>query len=76
VGLQQETVWTVPLYTDVRLVFYRRDLLEKAGIDEKNAFQTPKNFAKTIQGFEMWGKKVGGHMWRVTGDVFDSWVNV
>lgn len=24
----------------------------------------------------LWGRQVGGHMWRVTGDVFDSWVNV
>jgi alpha-galactosidase len=24
----------------------------------------------------LWGRKVGGHMWRVTGDVYDSWVNV
>ena len=24
----------------------------------------------------LWGRQVGGHMWRVWGDVFDSWVNV
>ena len=24
----------------------------------------------------LWGRKVGGHMWRVSGDVFDSWVNI
>jgi alpha-galactosidase len=24
----------------------------------------------------LWGRNVGGHMWRVSGDVFDSWVNV
>lgn len=24
----------------------------------------------------LWGNDVGGHMWRVSGDVFDSWVNV
>ncbi len=24
----------------------------------------------------LWGKKVGGSMWRVSGDVFDSWVNI
>jgi alpha-galactosidase len=23
----------------------------------------------------LWGRKVGGHMWRVSGDVYDSWVN-
>jgi alpha-galactosidase len=24
----------------------------------------------------LWGRGVGGHMWRVSGDVFDSWVDV
>ena len=24
----------------------------------------------------LWGRKVGGHMWRVSGDVFDSWINI
>jgi alpha-galactosidase len=24
----------------------------------------------------LWGRKAGGHMWRVSGDVFDSWVNI
>ena len=24
----------------------------------------------------LWGRQVGGHMWRVSGDVYDSWVNV
>jgi alpha-galactosidase len=24
----------------------------------------------------LWGRNVGGHMWRVSGDVFDSWINI
>ncbi|MBA3468742.1 MAG: glycoside hydrolase family 27 protein [Herpetosiphonaceae bacterium] len=24
----------------------------------------------------LWGRAVGGHMWRVTGDIFDSWVSI
>ncbi len=24
----------------------------------------------------LWGADVGGHMWRVSGDVFDSWINI
>jgi len=24
----------------------------------------------------LWGRKAGGHMWRVSGDVFDSWINI
>jgi alpha-galactosidase len=25
---------------------------------------------------QLWGRKAGGHMWRVSGDVYDSWVNI
>ncbi|WP_160319535.1 glycoside hydrolase family 27 protein [Herpetosiphon geysericola] len=25
---------------------------------------------------QLWGRSVGGHMWRVTGDIFDSWVDI
>lgn len=24
----------------------------------------------------LWGRKAGGQMWRVSGDVFDSWINI
>jgi alpha-galactosidase len=24
----------------------------------------------------LWGREVGGHMWRSTGDIFDSWVDI
>ncbi len=24
----------------------------------------------------LWGREAGGHMWRVSGDVFDSWVSI
>jgi alpha-galactosidase len=24
----------------------------------------------------LWAREVGGHMWRVSGDVFDSWINI
>jgi len=27
------------------------------------------------RGPHLWGRNVGGHMWRVTGDIFDSWVD-
>jgi len=28
------------------------------------------------RGPHLWGRSVGGHMWRVSGDISDSWVNV
>lgn len=42
-------VWAIPRTTDTRLVFYRRDLLERAGVDEQTAFQTPEQFERTLQ---------------------------
>jgi len=42
-------VWAIPRTVDTRLVFYRRDLLERAGVDERTAFQTPEQFEQTLQ---------------------------
>ena len=28
------------------------------------------------RGPHLWGRSVGGHAWRVSGDVFDSWINI
>ncbi len=39
----------VPWHLDTYLVYYRRDLLEKAGINEATAFLTAENFHSTLQ---------------------------
>lgn len=38
----------LPWATDVSLVFYRRDLLQKAGIKEEDAFSSPARFDETL----------------------------
>jgi multiple sugar transport system substrate-binding protein len=43
------TVWALPWTGDVRVVYYRRDLLEKAGVDESGAFTTPQAFEQTLR---------------------------
>ncbi len=48
-GTSQGSVWAIPWLTDISLVCYRRDLLAKAGVKEENAFQTPGQFAQTLQ---------------------------
>jgi multiple sugar transport system substrate-binding protein len=40
--------WAVPWLADIRLLYYRRDLLEQAGIDEKTAFTTPAALETTL----------------------------
>jgi len=40
--------WSVPWSADTRCIFYRRDWLEKAGIEESSAFSTFDNFEGTL----------------------------
>jgi multiple sugar transport system substrate-binding protein len=49
-GLSAENeVWAIPWLTDVSVVYYRRDWLAKAGVDEKAAFQTSEQFEQTLK---------------------------
>jgi ABC-type glycerol-3-phosphate transport system substrate-binding protein len=43
-----KAIWAVPLGGDARVVFYRRDLLEQAGIDETKAFTNVSRFENTL----------------------------
>jgi multiple sugar transport system substrate-binding protein len=45
---ERGTVWAIPWMTDLRLVYYRRDLFRKAGVDEAGAFSTPERFEETL----------------------------
>ena len=48
-------VWGVPWSTDVRLIFYRRDFLEKAKIDPTLAFSHIQDLAQTIESLKAHG---------------------
>ena len=48
-GASSGSVLAIPWMIDLSLVYYRRDLLAKAGVQEKNAFQTPERFEQTLQ---------------------------
>lgn len=43
-----ETIWSVPWTADTRAIFYRRDLLHAAGIEETTAFKDAIEFEKTL----------------------------
>ena len=42
-------IWSMPWTTYTFIIAYRRDLLEKAGVDESTAFATPDAVDKTLQ---------------------------
>jgi len=42
------TVWAVPWLVDTRILYYRRDLLKRAGIDADEAFRTPTSLVQTL----------------------------
>jgi multiple sugar transport system substrate-binding protein len=48
-------VWSIPWVADVRVVYYWRDLLEQAGVDESSAFGTPDRFHATLQSLQAAG---------------------
>jgi multiple sugar transport system substrate-binding protein len=48
-GASRGSVWAIPWMIDLRLVYYRRDLLAKAGVNEEDAFQTPARFEQTLR---------------------------
>lgn len=51
-------VWSIPWFLDTRLIHYRRDLLQQAGVDEASAFQTPEQLLDTLQRLKASGVSV------------------
>ncbi len=41
-------MWAMPWLSNARFVFYRRDVLKHAHLDETAAFRTPQQFAQTL----------------------------
>ena len=50
--------WSVPWSADTRCIFYRKDLLEKAGIDEDTAFDSLEHFEDTLTRLQESGVRV------------------
>jgi multiple sugar transport system substrate-binding protein len=43
-----QTTWAIPWVADARVIYYRRDLLKQAGIDERTAFETHEQLMHTL----------------------------
>jgi multiple sugar transport system substrate-binding protein len=46
----QPEMWSVPWISGARVVYYRKDLLAKAGVDPEAAFSTPAAMLRTMAG--------------------------
>jgi multiple sugar transport system substrate-binding protein len=46
--LPDGTCYSIPWSVDLRMIFYRRDLLQQAGVDEATAFQDLPHFLNTL----------------------------
>jgi multiple sugar transport system substrate-binding protein len=42
-------IWAIPWLTDARFIYYWRDMLEDAGVDETTAFQTHEATVETLE---------------------------
>jgi multiple sugar transport system substrate-binding protein len=45
----QDGTWAVPWFTEARSIYYRKDVLEKAGVDPATAFADLDSFKATLQ---------------------------
>ena len=45
----QDGTWAVPWFTEARVIYYRKDVLEKAGIDPATAFADWDSFRNTLE---------------------------
>jgi len=59
-----ETIWAVPWITETRMLYYRRDILEKAGINPGTAFKSSEAFEKTLATIQASG--ITQQPWSVT----------
>jgi len=75
---QEEQVWAIPWLADVRVIYYWRDLLERAGVDEGAAFQTPERLEDTLERLRAGGEVapwvVPTHSTLITFQNVASWV--
>jgi len=49
------SIWAIPWMGDTRVVYYRRDFLRQAGIDEASAFSAIENFSHTLNRLQQSG---------------------
>jgi multiple sugar transport system substrate-binding protein len=56
----QQGTWSVPWFTEARAIYYRKDVLERAGIDPATAFEDWDALRKTLQTIKRKVPRIGG----------------
>jgi multiple sugar transport system substrate-binding protein len=62
-------IWAIPWLVDVRVIFYWRDMLEEAGVDEASAFQTPERVEETMASLRDGGIETPWGIWAIKVNV-------
>lgn len=84
----KDLVFSIPHMTDARHIYFQRDILAKAGVDEITAFTTPGNVLQTLESLKRAGIKypllapitssfmnlslIASWVWSVGADFIDS----
>jgi multiple sugar transport system substrate-binding protein len=56
----QQGTWSVPWFTEARAIYYRKDVLERAGIDPATAFEDWDALRETLQTIKRKVPRIGG----------------
>jgi multiple sugar transport system substrate-binding protein len=51
----EQLAFSIPWTVDTRIIYYRKDWLEKAGLNPENAFNTPEALVSTLQSLQAAG---------------------
>ncbi len=57
-GHPNERVWSIPWFAGVRMLYYRKELLERLGIDAERAFSSISQLSDTVQQLSELGVRV------------------
>jgi multiple sugar transport system substrate-binding protein len=56
----RDGVWAVPWFTEARVIYYRKDVLKKAGLDPATAFADWDSFRSTLEAIKQKVPRMGG----------------
>jgi maltose-binding protein MalE len=62
-------VWAIPWLVGTRIIFYWRDMLEQAGIDEQTAFSTPDSVEETMIRLQESAVETPWGVWAIGGHI-------